>query len=414
MLRLSVRARPAGADVIDADREHGRRGCRDRSPSVSGSLPVTDALDSRFAGAVPIREPLLEELPLQGPSVQQRPAEAPPGPPLPLPERPEQNHRDREPPALARGPAGRPQPREVRVARPLVGIGFKCLSAFVFTIMLTLIKLLGDRVPVGEMVFARNLFAAIPVVAMICLQGRLRTAFHTSRPWSHLGRATVGVTAMGLWFVSVVKLPIADATALSYAAPLMTVALASLVLKESVARTRWLAVGVGFFGVIVLLSPHLGAGEPEAATVGAVAAVGAACFMALAMIFIRKLTATEETTTIVIYFSLAAAGLSLVTLPFGWVVPTAEEALLLVSIGLVGGIGQLLLTQSYRFADASVIAPFEYTTIIWTLAIGLVLFGETPTLTMLVGAAIVVASGVAVVLGERGRAARRRRSAQAG
>lgn len=396
---------------------------------------MTEFLDRRVAGADPGQDLSAADSPLQGVSAQQRPGQDPPPegarPPQSRTEpdragqsrtgqsRTGQNRtgRDRRaenPPAIERAPGEGAALREVRVARPLVGIGLKCLSAFVFTIMLTLIKLLGDRVPVGEMVFARNLFAAIPVVAMICLQGRLRTAFHTNRPWSHLGRATVGVTAMGLWFVSVVKLPIADATALSYAAPLMTVALASLVLKESVARTRWLAVGVGFFGVIVLLSPHLGAGEPEAATVGAVAAIGAACFMALAMIFIRKLTATEETTTIVIYFSLAAAGLSLVTLPFGWVVPTAEEALLLVSIGLVGGVGQLLLTQSYRFADASVIAPFEYTTIIWTLAIGLVLFGETPTPTMLVGAAIVVASGVAVVLGERRRAARRRGSAKAG
>lgn len=309
---------------------------------------------------------------------------------------------DRPPaePAVAAAGAAAPHPAG-RSARPLLGIGLKCLSAFVFTIMAVLIKVVAGRIPTGELVFARNFFAVLPVLAMILVQGGLATAFRTRRPLGHLGRATVGVTAMLLWFESIARLPIADATALSYAAPLITVGLAVVLLKERVGRTRWTAVGVGFIGVVVLLSPHLGGGEGRDAAIGATAAIVAAFFMALAMIFIRKLTETEETTTIVVYFSLAASALSLLTLPFGWVVPTPGDAAILVAIGLMGGIGQLLLTQSYRFADASVIAPFEYTTIIWTLSLGIIFLGEIPTVTVLVGAGIVVFSGVAVVVRER-------------
>jgi drug/metabolite transporter (DMT)-like permease len=299
-------------------------------------------------------------------------------------------------------PAPRPHGRaESRSARPVVGIAFKVASAFVFTIMVALIKIVAERVPTGEIAFARNFFALLPVVVMIVARGELTTAFRTSRPLGHLGRATVGVLAMLLWFESVGRLPLADATAISYAAPLITVALAVVLLHEKVRRTRWAAVSVGLLGVLIVLSPHLsGAAGGERELVGALSASLAAVFMAFAMIFIRTLTGTEGTSTIVVYFSLASSVLALLTIPFGWVVPSPTDAALLVAIGIIGGIGQLLLTQSYRYADASVIAPFEYTTMIWTLIAGFAVFGEVPSLVVLVGAAIIIASGVAVILRE--------------
>ena len=124
----------------------------------------------------------------------------------------------------------------------------------------------------------------------------------------------------------------------------------------------------------------------------------------------RKLVQTEQTSAIVFFFSLTATCLSLFTLPFGWVVPTGWEALLLISAGVFGGVGQIMLTSAYRFADASVVAPFDYASMLFALAIGYVFFQEVPTGTMLIGSGVVIAAGVIIILREhrlglaRGRA----------
>ena len=131
------------------------------------------------------------------------------------------------------------------------------------------------------------------------------------------------------------------------------------------------------------------------------AALLGAVFAALAQVFVRKLITTEATAAIVFYFSLTATLLSLVTLPFGWVVPTAREALLLVAAGLLGGVGQILLTESYRHAEAGVIAPFEYVSMLLALVLGYLLFDEVPTRPMLAGAALIVAAGLFIIWRER-------------
>jgi drug/metabolite transporter (DMT)-like permease len=122
---------------------------------------------------------------------------------------------------------------------------------------------------------------------------------------------------------------------------------------------------------------------------------------ALAQVFVRRLIHVETTTCIVFYFSLTSTVLSLLTIPFGWVWPTPEEAALLIAAGLMGGFGQIALTESYRHADASVIAPFEYTSMLLALAAGYFLFAEVPTLGMLAGAALVVLAGLIIIWRER-------------
>jgi drug/metabolite transporter (DMT)-like permease len=124
-------------------------------------------------------------------------------------------------------------------------------------------------------------------------------------------------------------------------------------------------------------------------------------FSALAQVFVRKLVQTERTATIVFWFSLNAAALSLLTVPFGWVIPTWPQAGLLVLAGLLGGVGQILLTSSYREADASVVAPFEYASILFALGIGYAVFDEVPTWSMLGGATLVVAAGILIIWRER-------------
>ncbi|WP_246270390.1 DMT family transporter [Hongsoonwoonella zoysiae] len=290
---------------------------------------------------------------------------------------------------------------DLNQTRPVVGILLKVTSALIFTGMLTLIKYVSERVPVGEIMFARNFVGMVPVLVMVAFRGELGTAFVTRRPLGHIGRALVGATAMALWFSALARIPLPDATAISFSAPLMTVILAWLFLGEVVRVYRWTAVMIGLLGIVVILSPHLtGDVLSNEAAAGALFAFGAAVFMALAAIFVRKLTSSERTSTIVLWFSGTASLLSLLSLPFGWVMPGTTDFLILIAIGLLGGIGQAMLTQSYRFAEASTIAPFEYTTLLWASAFGWVFFSEVPTVEVIAGAAIVIAAGIFVIYRE--------------
>lgn len=285
----------------------------------------------------------------------------------------------------------------------VAGVLWKIGSAFVFTLMLTLVKILGDRFPVGELLFARNFFALVPVIIVVAINGAFGSALKTDNPWGHVRRATTGMLAMGLWFAALQRLSFPEATAIVYAAPLMMVVLAATVLGETVRIYRWSAVAVGFAGVFVILLPQIQAGfdvANDAAALGGVLALGAAACMALTSVFVRQLARTEDTTTIVLYFLLFGAAATLVTAP-SWVMPTVGEFGMLVAIGVLGGIGQLMLTQAFHHAEASLIAPFEYTSMLWVLMIGYLVFDEVPSTAVMLGAAIVIGSGIFVVLRER-------------
>ena len=299
--------------------------------------------------------------------------------------------------------------------QPLRGILLKIGSVLVFIVMASLIKYTADTIPAGEAVFFRSLFAMPVILAWLVWRQELRQGLRTAQPMGHVWRGVVGTTAMGLGFAGLAFLPLPEVTAIGYAAPLLVVIFAAMFLGESVRLFRISAVVVGMVGVLIVLSPRLsvGADLSHAETLGAVLVLGGAVFMALAQIFVRKLVATESTSAIVFYFSLTATLLSLITLPFGWVWPTTTEALLLVTAGLLGGVGQILLTSSYRHADASVIAPFEYVSILFALAIGYWIFNEVPTWTMLGGAALVVLAGIMIILRERQLGLKRARQRKA-
>lgn len=283
------------------------------------------------------------------------------------------------------------------------GILWKVASALVFTLMLTLVKLTAERLPVGQLLFARNFFGLLPVLIVVAWTHHLHDALKTKNIAGHVKRSVFGMIAMGLWFAALQRLSFPEATAIVYAAPLMMVVLAALVLRETVRIYRWSAVGIGFIGVVVILIPQIRSGfdvTRDAAALGAALALTSAFFMAITSVFVRQLATKEPTITIVLYFLLAGSGVSLLTAPT-WVVPSWEDFAVLVLIGILGGIGQLLLTQAYRHAEASLIAPFEYTSMIWVIAIGYVVFAEVPTVSVLAGSAIVIASGIFVILRER-------------
>lgn len=286
-------------------------------------------------------------------------------------------------------------------SNPMQGILLKCASVAVFTVMAAMIKATsGDAaVPAGQQVFFRSLFAIPVILAWLALRGQLRTGLRTARPMGHVYRGLVGTASMGLnfWALSLLSFP--EATAIGYAAPLLVVIFAAMFLGEEVRLFRLSMVGIGLTGVLIVLSPQLrlGTGPDPVRMLGAVVALGGAVGAALAQVFVRLLVRSEQTSAIVFWFSATSAVLGLLTLPFGWVMPGPTTAALLVGSGLLGGLAQILLTSAYRHADASLVAPFEYVSMILAIAIGWYVFAEAPTLVVLAGASLVILAGIAII-----------------
>jgi drug/metabolite transporter (DMT)-like permease len=289
----------------------------------------------------------------------------------------------------------------------------KMLSVLLFALMSVLVRWLGDRIPLGQVVFFRSAFAILPVLAIFWLRGELMAAVRTERPFGHLGRGMISVAGMFLNFAALARLPLADANALSFASPLITVALAALILGETVRVYRWSAVAVGFVGVLVMLWPYLDIGHMTAsteATIGAACALTAAFTNAGSVIQTRRLTDSETTSSIVFYFSFICMLFGAGTLPFAWHTPSWGELAALVGIGFIGGISHIFLTESYRYAAASVVAPFDYMAMLWAFLFGYAIFGEVPTTYVFAGSAIVAASGLFVIWRERQRGIERIRT----
>jgi drug/metabolite transporter (DMT)-like permease len=209
--------------------------------------------------------------------------------------------------------------------------------------------------------------------------------------------------SMGLGFFALTRLPLPEAVTINYAMPLIIVIFSAVFLHEIVRAYRWTAVIIGLVGVVIIAWPQLtlfSSGVGGAAAVGALAAIGGATLGAVAQLLVRTLIKTERSGTIVLYFLLSSSVISLVTVPFGWVVPSPLTAVFLVGAGIAGGIAQVVLTESYRHADMSVVAPFEYTSLVFSVIIGFVFFGDVPTWFMLVGGVIVVGSGLFIIYRE--------------
>lgn len=289
---------------------------------------------------------------------------------------------------------------------PLRGILLKCLSVVVFTIMASIIKATaegGTPVPPGQQVFFRSLFAIPVILIWLAWRHELGVGLKTFRPMGHFYRGILGTVAMAMGFWGLALLPFPEVTALGYAAPLLTVIFAAMFLHEDVRRFRLSMVVLGLIGVVVVLSPRLGSGAGTGLreSLGAVVTLAGAACAALAQIFVRQMVQEERTSAIVFWFSVTSTVLGLLTLPFGWVMPDARTLALLVTVGLLGGVGQILLTSAYRYADASLVAPFEYASMLLALAIGWFIFDEAPTATMLAGAALVITAGILIIWRER-------------
>lgn len=300
---------------------------------------------------------------------------------------------------------GERSPQGDGIANTLTGIGLKVASVAIFVGMSSFIKLAG-QVPAGQIVFFRSFFATLPVLALFIWRGQLRSSLATDRPLSHIMRGLVGVSAMGLGFFALTRLPLPEAITLNYAQPLLVVVFSALFLGEHVRIYRWTAVAVGLVGVLIISWPKLtlfssAAGLSDQEAVGVVAALVATGFSAVAALLIRRLVRTEKSATIVLWFSLTASVVALLTLPFGWEPLSWEQAALLIAAGISGGFAQILMTEAYRHAEASTVAPFEYTSMILGIVAGYFLFAELPTIHTLVGGAVVVGAGIFIIWRER-------------
>lgn len=287
------------------------------------------------------------------------------------------------------------------------GIALKLVSAVLFAVMSALIRYLGATYPIGEVVFFRSAFAILPVVIVYAWRGELAAAVRTENPLGQASRGALSIFGMFCNFGALARLPLIEANAIGFSSPLIGVALSALVLKERVRIYRWSAVIVGFIGVLVVLAPHFSGDELTIAMASATSAAGVIYAVAGSitnagtMIQTRHLTRSERTSSIVFYFSLICALSGLVTLPFGWIGPTWGELLTLITIGCLGGLGHILLTESYRYASASVVAPFDYTSMIWALVLGYVMFGERPTVMIVLGSIIIAGAGLFVIWREQ-------------
>ncbi|MBR9766316.1 MAG: DMT family transporter [Rhodobacteraceae bacterium] len=289
--------------------------------------------------------------------------------------------------------------------QPLKGISLKLVAVLCFITMSSLVKAASGEVPPGQAVFFRSFFALPVILGWLALRGDLATGWRVKSPQAHVWRGLVGTMGMGCGFAGLAFLPLPEVTALSYAAPLLTVIFAAMFLAEKVGVFRLGAVFLGMVGVLIVLAPRVTAldGQTVQTTeaIGAMIVLFGAVCSALAQVHIRNMVRVEQTSAIVFWFSVTSSVLALFTIPFGWAVPSGPVVLMLVAAGLLGGVGQIFLTSSYRFADASVVAPFDYASMLFALGIGYFVFAEAPTGQMLVGAAIIIVAGVIIILRER-------------
>jgi len=270
------------------------------------------------------------------------------------------------------------------------GIASMLLAVMVFSTMDALIKWLAPRYPVMEIVFFRSVFGLVPLLPSLLREGS--APFRTRRPLGQAGRALIGLGATVCFFYAYRFLPLADVFGIAFAAPLFVTALSVPLLGERVGIRRWSAVIVGFLGVLIMVRPD--AGVADAASL--ITLLGTLCY-AISLVFLRNLGKTETTVSIVFYVTCTTTLASALTMPFVWITPSAIDLPLLMLVGIMGGVGQLAITRAFRLAPAAVIAPFDYTALPYAAALGYFIWGDVPEPIFLLGAVIVIGSGLYIL-----------------
>ncbi|MGE0736238.1 MAG: DMT family transporter [Alphaproteobacteria bacterium] len=269
-----------------------------------------------------------------------------------------------------------------------LGILLMCGAMVFLAVSEALIKKLTQTVPFPVAGWGRFLFHFLSTVPFFLMAGRWRL-IRTRRPVLHTIRAVAIFAGTFMFFAAVTTMPLAEATSIVFAAPLFVTALSALFLGERLGPFHWMAVAAGFVGVVIIIRP----GPGFADWIALLPLATALCY-ATFQIFTRVLSYTEHYLTVFFFTGFGTLVLMSFVVPFYWVSPTWSDWGWMAVSGLFGSVGQFLLTRAFHKAEASVISPFMYTQIIWTIGLGMLLFGNFPDLVTFIGMAIIVASGI--------------------
>jgi drug/metabolite transporter (DMT)-like permease len=274
---------------------------------------------------------------------------------------------------------------------PVRGLGFAFLAFGLFATHDAIIKALGADYSVFQIIFFAMLFAFVPM-AILVLADQSTGNFRPRHPWLLLARSLLSLTAMSSAFFAFVTLPLAEVYALLFATPLLITALSVPLLGETVRAQRWAAVFAGLVGVMIVLRP----GVTEL-SVGHLAALCAALASSLAAIIIRKIGSEERSAVLILYPMLASILVMGAMLPAVYVPVELPSLGMMAGVGLLSVVAQLGTITAYRFAPAAVVAPTQYSQILWATIYGIVFFSERPDTMVAIGAGIIIASGVFIV-----------------
>jgi drug/metabolite transporter (DMT)-like permease len=277
---------------------------------------------------------------------------------------------------------------------PFIGIGMMLLGIMLFSVNDVLGKWLVATYTVGQLLLIRSAAALVVITPFVIRQGLART-LRPERPGLQLLRAALSAVEASLFYLAVSYLPLADTMTIWMAGPVWVVLLAALLLGERVSIARWLAALCGFAGVAITLAP-----TGASLSMPAVVALLGSLLFAGTMIAGRKLRGTPDV-TLVSWQTLLTLLMGTALTPFGWVTPTLLDTSLLALLGIVAMIAHLCVTRSLKLVEASVVAPYQYTLILWALLFGWLVFNDWPTPAMLTGASLIVAAGLALLLLER-------------
>jgi len=277
--------------------------------------------------------------------------------------------------------------------RNQLGVLYGIASVACFAMMDASVKWL-DMFPVGQVLFSRFFFGLIPIL-MLVPRGEFKTFYKTSRPKLHAFRAITGTLAIIALFIALREIPLADVVSLTFGGPIFVTLGSIFFLSEKVGVKRWLAVLIGFFGMLLIVKPAY-----EELNIYYIFPIIFCIFFACVALSIRSLSSTEPNYRIALYFSLLSMIVGLLTLPFGWVMPNKFEFFLLIFTGLVGSVANILLTVSLRYAEASLVTPTKYLNLVFAILLGYFIWSEIPKLLTLVGAGLIIISSVIIFMRE--------------
>lgn len=303
-------------------------------------------------------------------------------------------------PAQDSSPVGFPLP-STGLDKPGLGILLMLFATLLFSVLWACVKALSEHYSIYEVTFFRNFFAMVPVILMV-LARRSWRLLRVRRISGHFWRGVISTVSMTLGFLAFHLMPLADAVAISFMSPLVVTALSVPMLGERVGVHRWSAVVVGFCGVLVIVNPGVGL-----LNLGVGVAIAAAAIAAVATITIRQLGRQDPPLAIVFYFTLFSTLFTALPLPLLWETPSGSDWVLLLLMGTTGGVGQYFMTRAYCLAPAAVISPFNYAGLLWAALAGWLLWGDVLKPHVLVGSAIVIASGLYILYRETRKSFRR-------